>query len=232
MVGYRSTAGYYYLCGSHSYRRGLGCGPGVYVRQAEVEAQVIEDVRELVGRCGDPKGFARQVNERLRKLWEASTGHDAKAARQLDDIDQKIANIRRAIADGLDDVAWANEELRALRAKREQLAKVVTPAGKPPQVDAKTAVAYRKRMEETLRKASVAARRALIRECVQEMKLLPEDLEVVIDYALPAPLMRIGSGSLDAGAYRDRPGSGGWIRTSDLRVMSPTSFLTAPPRNP
>ena len=25
-------------------------------------------------------------------------------------------------------------------------------------------------------------------------------------------------------------GSGGWIRTSDLRVMSPTSFLPAPPR--
>ena len=24
---------------------------------------------------------------------------------------------------------------------------------------------------------------------------------------------------------------GGWIRTSDLRVMSPTSYLTAPPRN-
>ena len=25
-------------------------------------------------------------------------------------------------------------------------------------------------------------------------------------------------------------GSGGWIRTNDLRVMSPTSYLTAPPR--
>jgi hypothetical protein len=25
-------------------------------------------------------------------------------------------------------------------------------------------------------------------------------------------------------------GSGGWIRTSDLRVMSPTSYQTAPPR--
>ena len=25
-------------------------------------------------------------------------------------------------------------------------------------------------------------------------------------------------------------GSGGWIRTSDLRVMSPTSFQAAPPR--
>ena len=25
-------------------------------------------------------------------------------------------------------------------------------------------------------------------------------------------------------------GSGGWIRTNDLRVMSPTSYQTAPPR--
>ncbi len=27
-----------------------------------------------------------------------------------------------------------------------------------------------------------------------------------------------------------RTGSGGWIRTNDLRVMSPTSYQTAPPR--
>ena len=26
-------------------------------------------------------------------------------------------------------------------------------------------------------------------------------------------------------------GSGGWIWTNDLRVMSPTSYQTAPPRN-
>jgi hypothetical protein len=26
-------------------------------------------------------------------------------------------------------------------------------------------------------------------------------------------------------------GSGEWIRTTDLRVMSPTSYQTAPPRN-
>jgi hypothetical protein len=26
-------------------------------------------------------------------------------------------------------------------------------------------------------------------------------------------------------------GSGGWIRTNDLRVMSPTSYQTAPPRD-
>ena len=29
---------------------------------------------------------------------------------------------------------------------------------------------------------------------------------------------------------RNRFGSGGQIRTDDLRVMSPTSYLTAPPR--
>jgi hypothetical protein len=35
-----------------------------------------------------------------------------------------------------------------------------------------------------------------------------------------------------AGELRNRPfNSGGWIRTSDLRVMSPTSYQAALPRN-
>ena len=35
-----------------------------------------------------------------------------------------------------------------------------------------------------------------------------------------------------AGCFCNRPGnSGGWIRTNDLRVMSPTSYQTALPRN-
>jgi len=98
------------------------------------------------------------------------------------------------------------------RAQRDEPAKLAATVTNPPQVDARAALAYRERLEETLRRSAPATKRALLRECVQEMKLLPEDLEVVIDYALPAPIMKIGSGSLDAGAYRDRPGSGGPLR--------------------
>ena len=130
MVGYYSSAGRYYLCGSHVYRRGLGCGPGVYVRQAEVEQDVVEGLQEALAACAE--GLAGEVNEELRARWEASNGHDPKAARKLEEVDRKIANIRAAIADGLDDISWANAELRKLAEVRVGLEQAIVPATTPP----------------------------------------------------------------------------------------------------
>ena len=232
MVGYRSTAGYYYLCGSQSYRRGLGCGAGVYVRQTDVESEVIAGVRELAEKCADRKRFASLVNEEIRKVWRQAVGHDPNAEKQLAQIDRKQANVGRAIADGCEDIAWANAELRRLDAERAKLTPASAPLGKAPQIDAAMALAYRDQIERSLTKAGPDATRGLLRECVETVTLLPDSLEFEIGYTLPAAVMKEGSGSLsDAGAYRDRTGSGGWIRTSDLRVMSPTSFQTAPPRS-
>ncbi len=63
MMGFRSMDGRYYVCGSQHYRKGMGCGPGVYVPQAQVEAEVIGGLEQLVGLCADPQGFTRQVNQ-------------------------------------------------------------------------------------------------------------------------------------------------------------------------
>ncbi len=45
---------------------------------------------------------------------------------------------------------------------------------------------------------------------------------------------RLGKKQKRLTIYHRKPlilfGSGGWIRTNDLRVMSPTSYQTAPPR--
>ncbi len=64
---------------------------------------------------------------------------------------------------------------------------------------------------------------------------------LTVRYCLPIEGARTGM----ANSVPDRPkkspkrkleallkiiGSGGWIRTNDLRVMSPTSYQTAPPR--
>ncbi len=44
LLGMRKTANAsYYICGSQPHRRGLGCGPAVYVPQAEIEAEVMAD---------------------------------------------------------------------------------------------------------------------------------------------------------------------------------------------
>jgi hypothetical protein len=49
--------------------------------------------------------------------------------------------------------------------------------------------------------------------------------------SLQEDLRRLPLGNKVDPSAVDRFGSGGQIRTDDLRVMSPTSYQTAPPRN-
>ncbi len=72
----------------------------------------------VINICSDPKGFARQVNEELRRIWERNIGHDPMAQPRLDAIERKMANIRRALEGGFSDSAWANARLRELHAER------------------------------------------------------------------------------------------------------------------
>jgi hypothetical protein len=189
MIGFRNTSGRYYVCGNQPYRRRMGCGPGIYVPRKAVEAEAVEGLRGLLGVCADPKGFTRRVNEELRRIWEPSTGHDPQAARKMTEMDRKIANIRRAIEDGLDGGSRANERLRELLAERQALAAAPTVSGTPPQIDAETALAYRRQTEKALAHGEPAERKRLLRTWVQDVKLAPERLEVEITYHIPEPIM-------------------------------------------
>ena len=51
MTGFLTTGSLrYYVCGSQPYRRGKGCGNGVYVPKKELEEKVIDGVSDLVCR--------------------------------------------------------------------------------------------------------------------------------------------------------------------------------------
>ena len=130
-VGFRTSSGEYYVCGSQPYRRGMGCGPGVYVPRRAVEGEVCQGLGELLRVCADPGGFTRQVNMELRRLWQESTGYaDSVTARtEVQRVKAKIANIRRAIEEGLADAPWANSCLRELSAERDALTAALNAPG-------------------------------------------------------------------------------------------------------
>ena len=181
MVGFRTSSGEYYVCGSQPYRKGMGCGPGVYVPRRAVEAEVCQGLSELLGLCADPERFTRQVNVELRRLWEDSTGHadSATAVTEIERVEAKIANIRRAVEDGFADASWANSRLRELIAEREAL-RARLDAPEPPQLDAETVIAYRRQTEKVMTSGHPAERKRLMRAWVQEMRLEPQTLEVKI----------------------------------------------------
>ena len=189
MIGFRTSEGTYYVCGSQPYRRGMGCGPGVYVPQEGIETDVAEGVRDLLGICAGPKGFLTEVNAELRRIWEQQTGHDPRAASRVEAIDGKIENIRRAIEDGLSDAAWANRRLKALLQERESLLDKAVVGGEAPQIDLRAASEYRRRMEKTLRQGEMVERKRLLRTWVSEIKLAPEQQQVEMTFRIPEPIM-------------------------------------------
>ncbi len=189
MTGFRTESGYYYVCGSQPYRKGMGCGPGVYVPQAQVEAEVISGLKGLVDVCVDPKRFTRKVNEELRRMWEASAAVDPHADQKIQAIDTKIGNIRRAVEEGLEDANWANVRLRELHAERKALAAAVTAVGQPPRIDAEAVLRYGRQTEKLFSQGEPAERKRLLRTWVREITLVPEELEVKINYRVPESVM-------------------------------------------
>jgi len=113
----------------------MGCGPGVYVPRRAVEAEVCQGLGDLLSLCADPEGFTRQVNLELRRLWQESTGHadTDTVRRQIEHVEAKIANIRRAVEDGFEDASWANARLRELLAEQEALTMTLD-ADEPPRL--------------------------------------------------------------------------------------------------
>jgi len=174
--GLYRTSGIYYVCGSAVHRRGLGCGPGVYVPKDMIEADVRAGLEALLGVCSDPRGMTRKANAELRRIWEQSMGCDPNAAKRLTAIDAKIANIRRAIEDGLSDAAWANARLQELLAERERLLGSAPVSGKPPQIDAEIALALRRQTEAVLAEGTPAEKKRVLRTWVNEVTLAPESL--------------------------------------------------------
>jgi hypothetical protein len=142
MIGFHTDGRFYYVCGSEPYRSGMGCGPGVYVPQAQVESEVLDGLRGVLDLCADGQRFTRAVNKELRQIWEASTGFRPDAIERIAAIDRKIENIHRAVEDGLNDASWANTRLRDLLAERESLVSNARTPSRPPQLDAATAMDY------------------------------------------------------------------------------------------
>jgi hypothetical protein len=189
MSGLRRASGRVYVCGSVLYRKRKGCGPGVSVPQEWIERETIEGLREIVGYCSDPKGFTKKVNEEVARLWESSRAPDPEVNRRLEEIDAKIANVRKAIEEGLTDTAWANTRLQELSSERRKLSARTTGTEPPPVVSVEEAMAYRRQVEKLFAVGSTAERKRLLAACVEKVILAPDRREVEITYRVPEPVM-------------------------------------------
>jgi hypothetical protein len=121
MVGYRNQDRLYYVCGAKAYRRGLGCGEALQVRKESIEDAMVEEVGHLFDSWADTKRLMQMMNDELQALEQQESAESIEIGRELTRVDQETENLRKAIKAGLDDVSWANMELRRLKGERDEL---------------------------------------------------------------------------------------------------------------
>ena len=189
LIGFRNQKRPHYVCGSQPYRRGMGCGSGVYVPQSLVESEVIDGIQGLLRTTIDMSRLLDKVNREIEVLWRRTTGFDPSTPKKIENIDAKIGNIRRAIEDGLADAGWANSRIRELTDERLRLQSLAEHPGEPPRVEAEALSDYTKDLRRVLAKGTPAEQKRFIRMWVDKIKLAPEDLAVDISYRLPEPVM-------------------------------------------
>jgi hypothetical protein len=145
----------------------------------------------MLNLCTDPDGLTRQVNIELHRLWRESGGcaDNETARRELQAIETRISNIRKAIEEGLQDAFWANSRLRELIFERDGLRAHIDSPG-PPQLDSATVRSYCRQAEKLMVSGEPAERKRLMRAWVHGVTLEPENLEVKISYRLPDFVMK------------------------------------------
>ena len=78
---------------------------------------------------------------------------------------------------------------RKLHVERKTPAAAVTAVGQPPRIDAETVLRYGRQTEKLFSQGEPAERKRLLRTWVQGITLVPEELEVKINYRVPESVM-------------------------------------------
>jgi site-specific DNA recombinase len=192
MTGHTNRGRDGYICGAAKYRRGLGCGPRVFVEKELIEEAVWDTVqawvdRAVADRCEE---LAGRVNRRLATEWKSAGGADAAAVRRrVERVESKMQNIRQAVEDGLGDAGWANARLAELSRERAELAAKLGDApvsAQQPQLDGSEVARYLTDVRRLLSHADDRERRMIARRLVEEVTLDPDERRIEVKVKLPA----------------------------------------------
>jgi len=177
MVGYRNRGRFYYVCGAKAYRMGLGCGPALQIRKEEIEGAVVEEVGQLFNTWGDTKRLLEMVNQELRARYQQCAAESLQINCRLGKVNEEIKNIRCAVKAGLDDLDWANQELRRLKREQEDLQvrqRALGTEPEVPQVDLALVADYQRRFTEVFARGTNEEKRTVARCFVKKIEVDPD----------------------------------------------------------
>ena len=190
MIGYKKAKGQqYYICGSLPYRKGMGCGAGVYVPQQVIEEHVIDGLMNVLTKVTSKEGFAKKVNQELKQIWEQKTGITDQINKEQNLVESKIKNIYTAIEEGLPFDLSTQDRLQILNERKTELDDMVKTGHNPPHIDSGAIAPYITQLKKVLRSTNFEDSKKLLRTCVDKMSLDPKELEITINYRFPEPVV-------------------------------------------
>ena len=181
MVGYRNQDRLYYVCGAKAYRRGLGCGEALQVRKEAIEDAVVEEVGHLFDSWADTKRLMQMMNDELQALEQQESAESVEISRELARVEKETENLRKAIKAGLEDVGWANAELRRLKAEREALLERqerAAPRAEPMRMDLSLVEECRRAFAEVFAEGTNEEKRAFARLFMKRIDVEPDTGDV------------------------------------------------------
>ena len=95
----KKTDNDYYLCGSHIYRRGAGCGRSWYIRKDDIENLVFE---QLMGRIrnGNMESWVQQRNKSIDIEWAEFQRSAGQHKKKLSELERQLENLIEVAAAG------------------------------------------------------------------------------------------------------------------------------------
>lgn len=206
MVGYRNQDRLYYVCGAKAYRRGLGCGEALQVRKEAIEDAMVEEVRRLFDSWADTKRVMQMMNDELQALEQQESAEAVEIGRELTRVDQETENLHKAIKAGLDDVSWANMELRRLKTEREELRERqdrIAPRPEPVRADLSLVEECRRAFAEVFSAGTPEEKRRYARLFVKRIEVAPDTGDILMHmFSRPPFLAQKGKPASEETGFR------------------------------
>ena len=142
---------------------------------------MVEEVGHLFESWASTKRVMEMMNDELRAVSQQQSAEQVEIERELTKVDAEIANLRRAIKGGFDDLEWANNETRRLKAQREELLGRQAGLKAEPQVpefDLTQVEECRRRFSQVFAEGTNEGKSAFARQFVKKIEVDPDTADI------------------------------------------------------
>jgi site-specific DNA recombinase len=216
----------YYVCGT-LLKKGAGTCPARYLSARRFESLVIDKIKEHILTEENLTKLVGLVNEEMGSFATGYRSRLGTVDSELADVNRRLGHLYDALETGklsLEDLAPRIQNLRHRQDQLEAAKQDIEDAllnRKAELADLDTVIEYVEDLKTALMNSPLTERRVFIRSFVKEVKVTGD--EALLSYTIPLPpssIVEEKAGVLSIVQH----GSGGWIRTNDLRVINPTIF--------